>query len=219
MNLISVIFVNAAGALLLFFSLNLSADDLPWYHVEIIVFEQLTSTTDERWSAGAAYKVPSSILTPQSKTLLIRPSEELALRATTSRLQRSSAYRVHYHDAWQQAAIIKRDAKAVKVSSDNGLVNGYIKLYRSTYLHVTIDLWLKQNLSVMDNDDNNGMSYPNLNESRRIKKETLHFFDHPKMGVLLKIMPVALPPLTSQQGDTVSTIDDILLPTVYDVSQ
>lgn len=189
----------ASFALLLF---SLQSQAATWYHVELIVFEQLNTITDEQWPHMPEDKVTSLTLTPQSKSRFIRPSRNSTLLTTASRLNNSSAYRVHYHSSWQQPIMSKRSAKAVKIHSGNGLIDGNIKLYKSTYLHAAVDLWLLENTQPQKNswsdssatDENiNTVRNPNLNESRRIRSKKLFFFDHPKMGALLKITPIKSP--------------------------
>ena len=163
-----------------------------WYQVELIIFEQLTSETDEKWPL-ANDEITSPTLSLQKEGNY--PPQNQALLTIVSRLQNSPAtYRVHYHDTWQQVITTKRDAKAVQVRNNSGLIDGSIRLYISTYLYAEIDLWLKIGEAVNDE-----IRYPNLNELRRINKK-LQFFDHPKMGALLKVTEIEASSLPSQEG-------------------
>lgn len=171
-----------------------------WYHVEVVVFEQLSNNTDEQWPLMSNIDVAGA-LTPGTSSAFIQPASNSTLNDTAARLNSSSQYRVHYHQAWQQYIRRKGSAKAVKIVSPNGLIEGTIRLDKATYLHASIDLWLKQNKAQVNSwsdDLSNGTSVngphnPHLVESRRIRSNKLDFFDHPKMGVLLKITPVQTP--------------------------
>jgi len=149
---------------LLTFSINSFAEQ--WYHVELIVFEQLNTVTDEEWPEMVA-QAPIE-LTPQTSSLSMQAAETETLLNAAARLERSSRYQVHYHQAWQQPIMKKRYAKAVAIRSgsdipldtempldsdmltdtdrpiDSDIISGSIRLYKSTYLHAALDLWLNE---------------------------------------------------------------------------
>ncbi|MFW5450166.1 MAG: CsiV family protein [Methylophagaceae bacterium] len=179
--------------------LSVQAHAAQWYHVELIVFEQLNTITDEQWPQMTS--VGKASLSPGMATSLIQPAATETLLNTASRLNHSARYRVHYHNAWQQPIMRKNSAKSVKIRSANNLIEGTIRLYKSTYLHAALDLWLKQNSSDVDSwsdaspngIDINAPQNPNLKESRRIRSKKLYFFDHPKLGALLQLTPIKTP--------------------------
>ena len=188
------------SACLLLLSFQLHADQ--WYHVELIVFEQLDTITDEQWPQMTEFS--ETELLPDMKTSLIQPATIETLNNAASRLSRSSRYRVHYHNAWQQPVMTKRSAQSVKVHSDDDLIEGNIRLYKATYLHAALDLWLKQNTAPItptnswsdlspEGEEINAPRNPHLIESRRVRSKKLYFFDHPKMGALLKLTPIETP--------------------------
>ncbi len=182
---------------LLSFSINSFAAQ--WYHVELIVFEQLDTITDEQWPEMGEQKIVA--LTPQTASILIQPAKNESLLSQVSRLKRSPSYRVHYHQAWQQPIMKKRYAKAVAVTSEDEMINGSIRLYKSTYLHASLNLWLNENTSDItswsdispDGEVIDWPRNPNLKESRRIRSKKLYFFDHPKLGALLQLIPIDTP--------------------------
>tara|TARA_R110002049_G_scaffold221841_23_gene393368 strand:+ start:225 stop:836 length:612 start_codon:yes stop_codon:yes gene_type:complete len=184
--------------ILLLTSLQSYADQ--WYHVELVVFEQLSTTTDEQWPQMSD-GITAGSLTPGMASPLIQPATNNSLNSIASRLSSSSQYRVHYHQSWQQYIMRKGSAKAVNIISTDGLIEGTIRLDKATYLHASVDLWLKQNTSQVNNwsdtpsngIDINAPRNPHLVESRRIRSNELDFFDHPKMGALLKITPIKTP--------------------------
>ena len=182
---------------LLALSLQVQADQ--WYHVELVVFEQLNTVTDEQWPQIDILE--TAPLSTDMASPLIQPAVNESLVTAVQRLNRSSRYRVHYHQAWQQPILEKRLAKAVAVQSENELIDGSIRLYKATYLHAQLDLWLMQNLG-FTNDwsdaspegiDISAPRNPNLKESRRIRSKKLYFFDHPKLGALIQLTPIDTP--------------------------
>ncbi len=171
-----------------------------WYHVELVVFEQLSNGADEQWPAMSG-NVISASLVPGMSNAYIQPASNSTLNSTASRLSSSSQYRVHYHQSWQQYIMRKGGAKAVKIASADGLIEGTVLLDKASYLHASVNLWLKQNASQVYSGsgsssigpNSNAPNNPHLVESRRIRSNELDFFDHPKMGALLKITPIQTP--------------------------
>ena len=229
------------SACLLLSSFQLHAQQ--WYHVELIVFEQLDTITDEQWpqmtvfsNSELATDIEESLtqpamtesptnseteLLPGMKTSLIQPAAKETLNNAANRLSRSSRYRVHYHNAWQQPIMTKRSSKAIKVHSDDDLIEGNIRLYKATYLHAALDLWLKQNTDPItpinswsdfspDGEIIEAPRNPHLIESRRVRSKKLYFFDHPKMGALLQLTPIETPEAVLEDVLSDEEVDEIL---------
>jgi hypothetical protein len=164
-------------SILLLCSLSSAALAQQWYHVELIVFEQLNTYTDEAWPT-TAFDIDAP-LSPSVSGKLIHPAKNRTLIQTAERLQKSRDYRVLYHQSWQQPIMTKSHSRSVKIQSSDGAINGSIRFFKSTYLHAALDIQLLQ-----------GDQSPRLTESRRIRKKKLYFFDHPKLGALLQITPI-----------------------------
>lgn len=185
-------------SILLLVSIQSYADQ--WYHVEVIVFEQLNTNTDEQWPLMPNI-ITGGALAPGMSSSLIQPAANSSLNSIAARLSSSSQYRVHYHQAWQQYIRRKGSAKAITIHSADGLVEGTILLDKAAYLHASVDLWLKQNTRPVNSWSDSSPTgvdieaprNPHLVESRRIRSNELNFFDHPKMGTLLKITPIGTP--------------------------
>lgn len=194
-QLLSYSFISTA---ILFFSAQAQADQ--WYHVELVVFEQLDAITDEQWPLMSD-EVMTGSLDPNMATSLIQPASNDSLNNIAARLSRSSQYRVHYHDSWKQYIMKKGRAQAVNITSNDGLVEGTIRLDKATYLHASLDLWLKLNTDSINSwsdsspqgTDITALRNPHLEESRRIRSNKLYFFDHPKTGAILKLTPIKTP--------------------------
>ena len=151
-----------------------------WYHVEIILFENLTHITPE---SAPDKTIPDADLLPQMTSHTIRPTSERRLMPEYQRLQQSVDYQVHYHDAWQQPIEVKDKAQSIAMNSPN--IKGRIRLYKGTYLYTQIDLQL------LHPDHNE--HYPYLTQIQRIRAKQLHYFDHPQIGALMTLVPIDTP--------------------------
>jgi hypothetical protein len=175
-----------------------------WYHVEVIVFEQLNTVTDEQWPVMSS--IPNAPLTPRTDNAIIQPTAHQELATSAKRLANSSRYRLHYHDSWQQPILTKGRAQAVEIINPDRSIEGSIRLYKGTYLYSTVDIWLNKNLPTNPSwSDTEPMHFdsetrnPHLLESRRVRSSKLHYFDHPKIGFLLQLTPIDTPNKVAQQ--------------------
>lgn len=164
-------------SLILLWSLSTSAYAQQWYHVELIVFEQLNSYTDEAWPETDFNM--TAPLSPSMSGERIHPAKNSTLIQTAARLNKSGNYRVLYHKSWQQPIMRKASSQGVRIQSADGSISGSVRFFKSTYLHANLDLQLMQ-----------GAQSPRLIESRRIRSKKLYFYDHPKLGALLQITPL-----------------------------
>jgi hypothetical protein len=174
---------------LLLFSPLSSAEQ--WYHVEVIVFEQLNTVTDEQ---APVISVPKGSFSPGAANELFQPSKNSSLLDSARKLKRSPFYQVHYHQSWQQVIKTKSQAKSLTINSTNHMVQGRIRLHKGTYLYASLDLQLNR-LSPQDSSgaEVGSVRKPYLKEARRVRSKKLHLFDHPNMGALLKLTPIESP--------------------------
>jgi hypothetical protein len=156
-----------------------------WYHVELIVFEQLDSTSDEKAPIAT---IPDTFHTPDSTEDLIQPAANETLTDSAAKLEKSGRYQVHYHQSWKQPIETKANAKSVSIAS--GMIEGRILLHKGTYLYATVDLQLDRPDQISEWSDSAEMRKPYLKESRRVRSDKLQYFDHPHMGALLKLTPI-----------------------------
>ena len=120
---------------LLFFVQNSLAEQ--WYHVELVVFEQLDSVSDEQ---APVARVPNASFDPNTTNDMMQPAANKTLTGSASRLKKSPRYQVHYHQSWKQPLKTKANAKSVAIN--NSLINGRVRLHKGTYLYATVDLQL-----------------------------------------------------------------------------
>jgi len=62
-------------------------------------------------------------------------------------------------------------------------MRGTLRLHVSRYLHVEPDLWLT------DQDARDRLYHVQIDQSRRMRSEELHYLDHPKFGLLIQVNP------------------------------
>jgi len=194
---------------LAFFSLPAFAEQ--WYQVELVVFEQLDTVTDEKWPEMSELDIAP--LTPDMANNHIQPSLNQILVSASQRLNRSPRYKVHYHRSWQQPALPKNEAQYISVRNENELIDGKIRLYKSTYLHAQLNIWLKNNTGVITSfSDASPLGEtvelprnPHLIESRRVRSKKLYYFDHPVLGALLQLTPVDTPAAVEASQDPLQT--------------
>ena len=168
---------------LLFFVQNSLAEQ--WYHVELVVFEQLDSVSDEQ---APVARVPNASFDPNTTNDMMQPAANKTLTGSASRLKKSPRYQVHYHQSWKQPLKTKANAKSVAIN--NSLINGSVRLHKGTYLYATVDLQLDRATQTDDWSEVGGQRKHYLKETRRVRRDKLHFFDHPHLGALLKLTPI-----------------------------
>jgi len=192
------------------------------FAIELIIFEQLTSNTDEQWPE-----------TPYSTDIydVIEPEIlEVTLTDVAKKLRRPR-YKVLYHQAWKQELLSKHSAKPVLIQNEDNTVRGLVKIYKETYYHAELDLWLNpldnqlhndpETITAVELSDTNPVpaitTYvdeeievprsPHLKQSRRITGKKLNFFDHPRMGVLINITPIKEEKITDIEAE----LEEIML--------
>ena len=119
---------------------------------------------------------------------MIQPSANKTLTGSASRLKKSPRYQVHYHQSWEQPIKTKANAKSIAIN--NSLINGRVRLHKGTYLFATVDLQLDRVTHTDDLSEVGGQRRHYLKETRRVRRDKLHFFDHPHLGTLLSLTPI-----------------------------
>lgn len=166
-----------------------SAQAQQWYHVELIVFEMLSPTDNEQSPAFSLQTPPPLRVGMANK--FIQPATDKNLESIAQRLRNSAGYRVISHQTWQQAVGNRNSAQAVAVEADR--VQGQVRFHIATYLHANLDLWLKDGTRSVESDTFHTLHQPRLVEMRRIRSRQVHYFDHPRFGAILQLIPVSTP--------------------------
>jgi hypothetical protein len=172
----------------------------PVYDVEIIIFRNnVMSDAGEQWTAQQAGDLQPTRVFTQGEFTELSPSA-YQLDAIRGGLRNSSGYTVLLHRAWRQVGYDAAHAVAYPIHTrvDNGResIDGSVTLIRERYLHLDVDLTLKPAGSVAPAQYADGAdSRPafRLQEKRRMRSRELHYFDHPRFGMIARVTPYDAP--------------------------
>lgn len=142
----------------------------------------------------------------RSSSLRAQPANSLLLKQEAGRLQRDPAYRVVLHTAWIQPVPDRDRPMPLLIQTGERFGNawrieGTIDITLARYLHVDARLWYRPDPTApVQSADASvslattaGDAYLELREQRRVRSGELHYFDHPKFGMLMRIDPVPMP--------------------------
>ncbi len=151
------------------------------YDVEVLVFETTLPTLEgsELWTRDRMRATIPEIA--EAITIGEKPSGNSNLSTVAAALERDGSYRILTHQHWQQTAEAKSAVKPVRLRNTDGQVDGALRFYMSRFLHVDLDLVLREKNSAAEN-----VNY-RISEHRRVKTQEVNYFDHPKFGVLVRI--------------------------------
>jgi len=178
------------------------------YDVEIIIFtyrhpgsggEQLRMRSQEQTASPGFYN---------SSQIRKLPVDAYRLNGISNGLRQSSAYAVVLHRAWRQPAHNNADALGFPVHSvtENGSINvsGSVRLIRERFLHLETDLFMVpagSRSAGMEPDSLQSSPVFELREKRRIKSNTVHYFDHPRFGMIATVTPYYSPDEAQQLAE------------------
>lgn len=158
------------------------------YQVELLIFERTGSLgdTEERWDPRSN----QVLLSNERLNLMAQQADDIGLRQGVNILKNiegnliQSGYRVIQSLRWTQRGTIFPNAPVVNVSNQGNALQGYLRVYKTSLIFADVNIGLS---------DAAGGSFQPLffiNEKRRIKFKEVHYFDHPKLGVILTVWPV-----------------------------
>jgi hypothetical protein len=181
------------------------------YHVELIVFENLQPASDgEILQTAMAYPDYSGAIDPGSETgnpFRLLSTGLYKLGGIYDQLKVSGRYRPFLHVAWQQPALYGDNARSVHIlkaepgaTEDPGdtlvRIEGMVSVRASQFLHADVDmLYFPRALPKSMVHPAAGAAapvtvpsgYSRLHESRKMKLNELHYFDHPLFGMILLV--------------------------------
>lgn len=109
--------------------------------------------------------------------------------AITKSLEQDGHYRVLAHLRWFQTVDAKSIAKPVRVTSINpGELEGTIRFFMSRHLHLDVNLLFRETVAAAGTEP--VANVYQISEQRKIKTQETHYFDHPRLGVLVRVMPM-----------------------------
>jgi hypothetical protein len=172
----------------------------PIYDVEIIIFRHnVMSDAGEQWTAQQAGDLqPARVLSQDAFTEL--GSNQYQLDGIRAGLRNSSGYTVLLHRAWRQPGYDATHAIAYPIHAfaENAAysIDGSVTLIRERYLHLDVDLLLTPASSappVGYSDGPDSRPAFRLREKRRMRSREVHYFDHPRFGMIATVTPYDAP--------------------------
>lgn len=153
--------------LFLFFISPLLSASERWLRVELIVFEQLHSVSTEY------FEETESVLKPVNRYANADVAEK-SLYYQYNKLKKSVNFNPMYYQSWQLPVKSGHISLPIKIEAND--LRGWIKLQRGYLLNVMADLEFKPK-----------DIYYHLQEKRRVLFDEIHYLDHPKFGVIVKV--------------------------------
>lgn len=163
------------------------------YQVEVLVFLQPEGTSAERPpradpepeanpSAGLFSSAPAPLeTTPALPANFAPPAVPMELQASATALGRRG-YRVLWHQAWVQP-VASADGLDIALlaalgngPADPGL-SGTLSLSTGRFLHLGVMLEWRRG----------GVLEARMDQRRRVRPDSEHYFDHPRLGVLARV--------------------------------
>jgi hypothetical protein len=130
---------------------------------------------------------------------------ELELNRAFSRLNTLDAYTPLVHAGWSQVTMPEDEALPFELALLGRLQPaGSIKLHRSRFLHLTVDISLQDDYRYRQAPLGADARWPlseflgpvrhHIDAQRRVRLGELHFFDHPAFGLLITVRPAPADP-------------------------
>ena len=117
-----------------------------------------------------------------------RSPQDLGLVNSVRRLRRSGEYEILGHLSWQQHVPERGRPQPIYVNLNDGQLQGELAVTLGRYLHTSARLWFTP-----DNLASDAGQYAQMVQSRRMRSATLHYFDHPLFGMIVRIDKVEHP--------------------------
>jgi len=182
------------------------------YDVEVIIFSNTSAESGGEPVNRPDEHIPWERGRASSNEFTALSSDAYRLNNIQGALARSRGYHVLYHRAWRQPAEDRAHAVGYPVHTPayggGDSVEGAITLLKERYLHLDVDLVLRESAVTAPGSYVDGpVSTPvfRLSEKRRIRSGELHYFDHPRFGVIASVTPYEIPeaqpnPAAGEQG-------------------
>jgi hypothetical protein len=172
----------------------------PVYDVEIIIFRNnAKSDAGEQWTTPASGDLSPARVFSQDEFTELSPAQ-YQLDAVRGGLRNSSGYTVLFHRAWRQVGYDAAHAVPYPIHSlaENGRdsIEGSVTLVRERYLHLDVDVALTtagRAAPALYSDGPGSSPAFRLQEKRRMRSRELHYFDHPRFGMIAMVTPYDAP--------------------------
>lgn len=185
------------------------ADEAPrQFDIELLIFQNLTADDGgEVWPIDYSdwfTEDSNEPIGPGPTGLVWLDRESLRLKAEQTALARSANYRPLRYIAWRQVVLDRNNAQAVDIPADTSegpvKIEGTVRVAVERYLHLYLDLKLVDTtLAVQTEYLDFELPEFRMQQKRRMRSKELHYFDHPKFGVIALITPYTPPAAQATQ--------------------
>jgi hypothetical protein len=177
-------------SLLLYSGLAGAAKDT-FYAVEVLVIEHRLPELEggELWIKSDLTDLQND-LRHSGQTTGAAP-ENSPLGRAGARLAKDGKHRVLTHLQWTQQGQSKSETRPARVQDGLQTLDGVVHLYQlGRALYLDLNLVMAAEKLRLDRPDEMKAPPFRLQEHRRIRLQEIHYFDHPRFGVLLRVTPV-----------------------------
>lgn len=189
------------------------------YEVELVVFENRLPDLEgnEVWSPDRVDRNIEGL--EQARAAADARDDQTTLGKAMITMAESGDYHILAHKRWTQTAEARSTSPVMRIKTEDGELDGTFTFFMSRFLHVDVELLLRDPNALPEGDPlrakenaapketNKGATattastgvmepepvamtqYYRISESRRIRSKEIHYFDHPKFGVLVLITP------------------------------
>jgi hypothetical protein len=183
---------------------------IDWYDVEVIVFRQRSLQSDgEVWPPRSPAQDDENSSVPLRTELRELSRDQYALNNIAAALQRSGDYEVLLHTGWRQPGNDRTTAVSFplppRTDGTGHVLGGSIRLVRERFLHLDVDIVASppqtaRFTTAPDSAMNPSAPVYRLSEARRVRSGELHYFDHPYLGLIARVVPYTPPELPVPVG-------------------
>ena len=180
-----------------------AAEPPPHYRVELLVFARIgAGDGGERWPQVSSRPQPYTALGPGAEADA-QPETPRTLEGARQVLLQSGGYRPLLHLAWRQPALDQEQARPVWIAQPSPpqagepKVEGTARIMLRRFLHLQLDLvYLPRGEPEPWAMDAHQSGIFHLAQRRRVRPGEIHYFDHPRFGVLAVVerAPASEPP-------------------------
>lgn len=197
--------------------LNAIAHAETLYQVELIAFARYDAESEENWDRQFHLRYPERYTNLQAADgsntrFQILGADAMQLKKEAGIIASRRNWRVLLHTAWQQTAGAPAQATAVILSGGKAFgvhheLEGAFTLSVERFLRADVNLWLSRFSSGAEASSTIALPNPPgaiadgatnevatqtvlLREQRRLRSGELHYFDHPRLGLIVLVTPV-----------------------------
>lgn len=169
-------------------ALSAPANKESTYEIEAVVFEnRLPELAGDELLARDPAK--TNIRGLENAVVPEKIEGDSFLQPTITSLLEKDGHRVLAYLHWVQTVDAKSIAKPIRVTSiDPGELEGTIRFFMSRHLHLDVNLVFRETVAASGSEPTANVFQ--ISEQRKIKTQETHYFDHPRLGVLVRVMPV-----------------------------